>query len=92
MLMRTPLLILALGLSLVGSARADCPVGDLSGDFEVNWEDLGIFVNRWLAPPGCDGHPNDCADLDGANGVDMADFALLAESRLVKTVTFLVLK
>ena len=79
------LITLLLTVSLAGSVKAVCPVGDLSGDCDVSLPDLEIFVGQWLAPPGCIGHPNDCADLDGVNGVDMADFALLAANWLIKT-------
>ncbi|MHC4388718.1 MAG: CotH kinase family protein, partial [Planctomycetota bacterium] len=33
---------------------------------------------QWLDGPGCAGHPNDCADLVGGDGVNGYDFALLA--------------
>ncbi|MHC4621317.1 MAG: Calx-beta domain-containing protein [Planctomycetota bacterium] len=54
-----------------------CPDGDLDGDCDVDFDDLRTFGQQWLDPPGgCSGF--DCADLDGLNGVDMSDFALLA--------------
>ncbi|MHC4544680.1 MAG: lamin tail domain-containing protein, partial [Planctomycetota bacterium] len=83
--MRILLLTFMLTISLVGSVRADFPVGDLNGDCDVNLTDLGIFVDQWLDPPGCSAHPNDCANLDAVNGINMADFALLAAKWLVKT-------
>jgi hypothetical protein len=83
--MRISLLTLILTTSLVGSAWAACPDGDLNGDCEVNSLDLGIFVEQWLDPPGCLAHPNDCANIDGINGIDMSDFALLAANWLIKT-------
>ncbi len=67
-------------VSLVGLASADCPIGDLNGDCVVNSSDLKIFVEQWLDPPGCLAHPNDCANLDGINGIDMSDFTLLAKN------------
>jgi hypothetical protein len=70
-------LALVLTLSLVACVCADCPVGDLDGNCQVNLEDLGVLAGQWLNGT-CSG-PN-CADLDKANGVDMVDFALLAGS------------
>ena len=75
---------LVLILSLADSVRAGCPVGDLDGDCTVDWEDMRLFAEQWLDPAGCSAHPNDCADLHGVNGVDMGDFALLAENWSVK--------
>ncbi|MHC4462791.1 MAG: hypothetical protein ACYS30_15385 [Planctomycetota bacterium] len=74
------LLALVLTVCLVGSVRADCPEGDLSGNCEVNLEDLRLFAEQWLDLPGCVNHPNDCADLDptNGNGVDFVDFGVLA--------------
>ncbi|MGB2808261.1 MAG: lamin tail domain-containing protein, partial [Sedimentisphaerales bacterium] len=83
--MRISLLTFALTVSLVGSVSADFPVGDLNGDCDVNLPDLKIFVEQWLDPSGCSAHPNDCADLDGVNGINSADFALLAANWLIKT-------
>jgi len=83
--MRISLVTFVLTLSLFGSVSAERPVGDLNGDCDVNFPDLKIFVEQWLDPPGCLAHPNDCADLDGVNGVNMADFALLAVNWLIKT-------
>ncbi|MHC4655548.1 MAG: lamin tail domain-containing protein, partial [Planctomycetota bacterium] len=83
--MRVSLLTFVLTISLVSSVRADFPVGDLNGDCDVNLPDLKIFIEQWLDPPGCLAHPNDCANLDAVNGVDMADLALLAVNWLIKT-------
>jgi hypothetical protein len=69
---RIPLLVLALTLPLAGFVRAGCPIGDLDGNCEVNFEDLQIFTEQWLAPP------ESSADLNSDDGVDMTDFALLA--------------
>ncbi|MHC4112584.1 MAG: lamin tail domain-containing protein, partial [Planctomycetota bacterium] len=53
-------------------------VGDLDGNYKVDFKDLRAFAWQWLDPdclvPGC------IADLDGADGVNMADFALLARN------------
>ncbi|MHC4499099.1 MAG: Calx-beta domain-containing protein, partial [Planctomycetota bacterium] len=54
-----------------------CPEGDLDGDCEVDYNDLGVFASQWLDPPGSCSGPN-CSDLDGVNGIDTFDFALFA--------------
>ena len=77
------LLALVLTVSLVGSpmeslrtVRADFPVGDLSGNCKVGWEDLHIFAEQWL---NTDCSAPDCkADLDSIPGVNMSDFGVLA--------------
>mgnify|MGYP001122197399 CR=1 FL=1 len=66
-----------LAISLVGSATAQLYItGDLNSDHKVDIKDLRMFAWQWLDPdclePGC------TADLDGADGVNMADFALFA--------------
>lgn len=61
-------------LFLAGHAAATCPVGDLSRDCQVDFEDLKVFAEQWL-DPNCVG-PG-CADLDMVDGVNMFDFALL---------------
>ena len=57
--------------------EAECPPGDLSGDCHVSMEDLAIFVGQWLDSGGC-ADPA-CANLDGNQIIDHADFALLAQ-------------
>jgi hypothetical protein len=56
--------------------------GDLNSDHVVDFRDLRTFAWQWLEPgclvTGCIG------DLDGADGVNMADFALLAKNWQVK--------
>ncbi len=51
------------------------PVGDLDDGRDVDFDDLRLFAERWLDPscmiPGCE------ADLDGKNGVNAADYAML---------------
>jgi hypothetical protein len=54
----------------------NCPVGDLDGNCKVDFEDVRILGGRWLDHPACQGFG--CPDLDGVNGVDTADYALLA--------------
>ena len=78
------LLTLCLTIFLVGSAGADCPIGDLNGDCDVDWPDLRIFAGQWLDPSGCFSNPDDCADFDGINGVNMDDYALLAANWMEK--------
>ena len=67
-----PALILA--VFPVGSVLAACPDGDLTGDCEVDFEDVRVLAEQWLSPPGS------LADLDGLNGVEARDFALLAKN------------
>jgi hypothetical protein len=68
--MKKLLLFSIFTISLFGSVEADCPLGDLNGDCNVNSLDLKLFVEQWLDPPGCLAHPNDCANFDDVNGVD----------------------
>ena len=82
---RISLLTFVLTVSLVGPVSAEFPVGDLNGDCDVNSLDLKIFVEQWLDPSGCSGHPDDCADFDSINGINSADFALLAGNWLIQT-------
>ncbi|MHC4543086.1 MAG: FN3 associated domain-containing protein, partial [Planctomycetota bacterium] len=73
------LLSLVLIAFLAGSTVAKSQlVGDLNADLVVDFKDVLTFSWQWLAPgclaPGCK------ADLDGVNGVNIADFALLANN------------
>ena len=52
--------------------------GDLSSDLRVDVNDLKLFVEQWLDPSGCSGLG--CADFDSADGVNFADFAILANN------------
>ncbi len=76
---RISLFCLAAAVSVAGLARADCPAGDLNGDCRVDGLDVLVFAQQWLQPSqSCsDSH---CADLDGVDGVNMFDFALLTQS------------
>lgn len=56
----------------VGLAHAQCPLGDLNGDCQVNAADLHILSQYWLAPP------DSPADLNGDDKVDLGDFGFLA--------------
>jgi hypothetical protein len=53
-------------------------IGDLNKDYKVDFKDIHVFALQWLDPiclaPGC------IADLDNVDGVNMADFALLANN------------
>ena len=45
------LFVLVFTAFLVGSAEAGCPVGDLNGDCEVDFNDLRILAEQWLNDP-----------------------------------------
>jgi hypothetical protein len=70
--MKIPVFVLLMTMSLTSVVKADCPVGDLNGDCEVNVKDLQVLAEQWLEPSG------GTADLNGDNEAGMADFALLA--------------
>ena len=72
------LLLLAhvLSISLVGSVHAGCPAGDLNGDCRIDFLDVQIIAGQWLEPSKS-GAETSIADLDGADGVNMSDLALL---------------
>ena len=77
--MKISLLSLTLIVSLAGPAAAQLyPAGDLNEDQRVDFEDIRILGRQWLDPDclvsGC------TADLDGADGVNMVDLALLAKN------------
>ncbi|MHC4707856.1 MAG: lamin tail domain-containing protein, partial [Planctomycetota bacterium] len=58
-----------------------CPDGDLNGDCDVDFNDVEIFAGQWLDPPeSCAGYM--CANIDDLDGVDMRDFAVLANNWL----------
>jgi hypothetical protein len=64
---------------LTGSSSIQAQlVGDLNKDYKVDSKDMHTFALQWLDPiclaPGC------IADLDNVDGVNMADFALLANN------------
>jgi len=60
-----------------------CPRGDLNSDCTVDFNDLRIFSSQWLDAQGvCLGSDAACANLDGIGGIDMFDFALLANNWL----------
>ncbi len=71
------LLLLVLIMPVVTTAGVGrCPVGDLNGDCKVDGQDLAIFADQWLVSS-----PTP-ANLDGVNGVNLTDLALLAENWL----------
>jgi hypothetical protein len=53
-----------------------CPQPDLSGDCQVDIDDLVLFADYWLDPVGSAG------DFIGNDGVNIADFAVLADNWL----------
>ncbi|MCD6392167.1 MAG: lamin tail domain-containing protein, partial [Planctomycetes bacterium] len=57
---------------------AVCPEGDINGDCVVGISDMLIFAEQWLDDSGCAGHPDDCADIVGNDGVTLADFVVIA--------------
>jgi len=71
--MKISLLSLILIAALLGSVKAECPVGDLNRDCQVNFLDMQVFAEQWLAPP------ESLADLNRNDEVNMNDFALLAD-------------
>jgi len=70
--------LLTLVVFLVGPTTGECPRGDLTGDCEVNFKDVQALASQWLYPSDSDSE----ADLDGLNGVESRDFAVLAEKWL----------
>ncbi|MHC5061130.1 MAG: CotH kinase family protein, partial [Planctomycetota bacterium] len=71
-------------------APSVCPEVDLNKDCICNVEDLLVFAAQWLDPPGCAGHPDDCADLNGQDGVDGVDFAILYASWFRESVNLVI--
>ncbi len=61
-----------------------CPPGDIDGDCDVDANDLRLLAQQWLDPPGLCSGPN-CADLAGADGVNLRDYGLVAQSWLVES-------
>ncbi|MHC4395252.1 MAG: hypothetical protein ACYS1A_06315, partial [Planctomycetota bacterium] len=46
--LKISLLLIALTAFLAGSARAECPVGDLDDNCKVDADDVRIFAGQWL--------------------------------------------
>ena len=61
-----------------GTTVWGCPEGDISGDCVVDISDMLLLAEQWLDELGCTGHPDDCADIVGYDGVNLADFAVVA--------------
>jgi len=77
--MRILLPAVAVAVSLAGSVKADCPASDLNGDCRVDLLDVQVLAGQWLAPSeSCP--ETGCADLDGVDGVNMSDLAMLARN------------
>ncbi|MHC4735243.1 MAG: chitobiase/beta-hexosaminidase C-terminal domain-containing protein [Planctomycetota bacterium] len=76
--MPKPVEILLLSAFLIISLTGSSDIGDLNQDYKVDFKDLHTFALQWLDPicsaPGC------IADLDNIDGVNMADFALMANN------------
>jgi len=87
--MKVSLLVFVPVLFLAHSAGAVCPAGDVHHDCQVNWLDVARLAEYWL-DPGCSA-PDCRADLDGVPGVNMADFAFLAQNWLTNGTFTLVI-
>ncbi len=55
-----------------------CPVSDLDDDCDVDVDDLAAMMAQWLDAYGGNGHPDDCADFIGDDGVRLEDFSVFA--------------
>ncbi|MBN1952083.1 MAG: lamin tail domain-containing protein, partial [Bacteroidales bacterium] len=60
-------------------------LGDLNIDNKVNWKDILLFAEQWLDPVGSQ------ADIDGKDGVNVRDFAFIANNWLVGEGAMLVI-
>ena len=69
--------ILAVCLSTAGFVKASLPAGDLDSNCTIQFQDIRLFAEQWLNTSHNCSEPN-CADIDGVNGVNISDFALLA--------------
>ncbi len=75
--MKKAILILLPFIFLIAKAGAlDPSIGDLNDDKIVNIEDMAIFAQQWLDPPG------GTADLVGVNGVNLSDYAVFSQNWL----------
>jgi len=70
------ILILSAFLTINLFAQGYYPVGDINGDLVVNFSDLKAMSEQWLEPSAVlpEHHT---ADLDGINGVNAKDYAIL---------------
>ncbi len=62
-----------LGIFAISTTQGACPLGDISGDCELNWIDFQMFADHWLESP------TEVGDLDSDGDVDAQDYALLAK-------------
>lgn len=60
--MRIIFALLVLAGCFTGSARADCPDGDVNGDFRVDYADLVVLAGQWLTDPNAAPDPNAVTD------------------------------
>ncbi len=70
--MKSLLVAIICTIYLAGVARADCPLGDVTGDCRVDAGDLQTLAEEWLADP------NALADLNGDTHVNLLDLMVLA--------------
>jgi len=74
----TRLITLLLVFLCACCVQAVCPEGDLSLDCEIDFDDVRVFAEQWLTDVECgDG---ECADMDGVDGVNIFDFALMVRN------------
>jgi hypothetical protein len=71
-IMRTASFVIVCVTCLVGLAQADCPLGDLTGDCQVDVADMQILAEQWLA------EPHALVNLNGDARIDFVDLAMLA--------------
>jgi hypothetical protein len=64
-------------IAWVGICIAACPQADLTNDCKVTLDDLVVFSEQWLELDECEGE-SPCANFDGTERIDLADFVLLA--------------
>ena len=83
-LMRRFLLSLLFVILTSTSAISECPKGDLSRDGIIDLIDLHLFASEYLDFPGGP------ANLDGLNGVDLADFSFLTQNWKTHCPTLLI--
>jgi hypothetical protein len=80
----------ALIVALVGSAYAGiCPKYDLNNNCGVGLDDVAVFVSQWLNPDECEGELP-CANFNGVNGIDFADFTFLASQWQVHGIPLII--